>query len=134
MPIYEYQCRSCGYRLEAIQAVSDEPLIECPACQEGELKRLVSAVAFQLKGTGWYETDFKNKGRNTANQGGADGSSEQSGSTSEAASSGTTGSGDGSGDGGSAAGQKSAAQQDGKQGGSPQESSTGASKAASEGG
>ncbi len=59
MPIYEYQCKSCGYKLEKLQRMSDPALTDCPACNESELKRLVSAAAFRLKGSGWYETDFK---------------------------------------------------------------------------
>lgn len=59
MPIYEYQCESCGYRLETIQRMSDDPLTDCPECEEPQLKKLISAVAFRLKGSGWYETDFK---------------------------------------------------------------------------
>jgi putative FmdB family regulatory protein len=59
MPIYEYQCQSCGHGLEALQKVSDEPLQECPSCGASALKKKVSAVAFRLKGGGWYETDFK---------------------------------------------------------------------------
>jgi putative FmdB family regulatory protein len=63
MPIYEYRCESCGYELEAIQKFSDAPLTDCPTCGKPELKKLVSAAGFQLKGTGWYVTDFKNKGK-----------------------------------------------------------------------
>lgn len=63
MPIYEYKCAQCGHRLEAIQKMSDDPLTECPACGRAELKRLLSAAGFQLKGSGWYATDFKNSGR-----------------------------------------------------------------------
>ena len=59
MPIYEYQCESCGAKLEALQKISDEPLVECPQCGQSALKKLVSAAAFRLKGGGWYETDFK---------------------------------------------------------------------------
>ena len=59
MPIYEYECQACGYRQEAIQKISDAPLVDCPACQKPELKKLLSAPAFRLKGGGWYETDFK---------------------------------------------------------------------------
>lgn len=60
MPIYEYQCGECGHRLEVLQKISDSPLLYCPVCNEASLKKLVSAAAFRLKGTGWYETDFKN--------------------------------------------------------------------------
>jgi len=59
MPIYEYQCAACGHQLEAIQKFSDEPLKECPECGKLELKKMVSAPSFRLKGSGWYETDFK---------------------------------------------------------------------------
>lgn len=68
MPIYEYQCRACEHQLEAIQKISDEPLVTCPACGKPELRKLISAAGFRLKGGGWYETDFKtgNK-KNVAN-------------------------------------------------------------------
>lgn len=59
MPIYEYQCDSCGHELEKLQRMSENPLRDCPDCGEAELKRLVSAAGFRLKGAGWYETDFK---------------------------------------------------------------------------
>ncbi len=61
MPIYEYVCQACGHELEAIQKVSDEPLVTCPVCNKIELKKKISAAGFRLKGSGWYETDFKNK-------------------------------------------------------------------------
>ena len=59
MPIYEYQCKSCGHELEKLQRMSDSALTVCPACNQSELARLVSAAGFRLKGSGWYETDFK---------------------------------------------------------------------------
>ena len=59
MPIYEYQCQKCGSEVEALQKISDDPLVECPDCGEPELKKMISAAAFRLKGGGWYETDFK---------------------------------------------------------------------------
>jgi putative FmdB family regulatory protein len=61
MPIYEYQCEGCEHRFEKLQKMSDEPLKDCPECQSPQLKKLISAAGFQLKGKGWYETDFKNK-------------------------------------------------------------------------
>lgn len=61
MPIYEYQCDSCNHKLEIIQKISDEPLRFCPECGEASLRKLISSVSFRLKGTGWYETDFKTK-------------------------------------------------------------------------
>ncbi|EDP46959.1 FmdB family zinc ribbon protein [Rickettsiella grylli] len=60
MPIYEYACQACGHKFDTLQNSSDEPLTHCPICQEPTLKKLVSASAFHLKGTGWYVTDFKN--------------------------------------------------------------------------
>ena len=59
MPIYEYQCESCGHALEALQRLSDDPLVDCPACNRPALKKQISAAGFRLKGGGWYETDFK---------------------------------------------------------------------------
>ncbi len=59
MPIYEYICQACGHELEAIQKLSDAPLRVCPACAKAELKKCISAAGFQLKGSGWYATDFK---------------------------------------------------------------------------
>jgi putative FmdB family regulatory protein len=59
MPIYEYQCQACDERVEVLQKISDAPKVDCPACGKPELKKKVSAVAFRLKGSGWYETDFK---------------------------------------------------------------------------
>ena len=59
MPIYEYECVSCGHKLEVIQKLSDDPLTDCPECEQSQLKKLVSAAGFRLKGGGWYETDFK---------------------------------------------------------------------------
>lgn len=63
MPIYEYTCAACGHNLEALQKISDAPLTDCPACGKPELRKRVTAAAFRLKGTGWYETDFKNAGK-----------------------------------------------------------------------
>ncbi|MEA1889140.1 MAG: FmdB family zinc ribbon protein [Pseudomonadota bacterium] len=62
MPIYEYKCEECGHQMEAIQKFSDDPLTECPKCKKQALKKMLSASAFHLKGTGWYETDFKGSG------------------------------------------------------------------------
>ena len=59
MPIYEYQCQACDERVEVLQKISDAPKVDCPACGKPELTKKVSAVAFRLKGSGWYETDFK---------------------------------------------------------------------------
>jgi putative FmdB family regulatory protein len=59
MPIYEYRCQSCGHELEKLQRLSDPVLTDCPDCGKAQLKRLISAAGFRLKGAGWYETDFK---------------------------------------------------------------------------
>jgi putative FmdB family regulatory protein len=67
MPFYEYQCKSCGHELEAMQKVSDPPLKKCPDCGKSQLQRLMSAPVFRLKGGGWYETDFKGDKDNQRN-------------------------------------------------------------------
>jgi putative FmdB family regulatory protein len=59
VPIYEYACKNCDHTLDALQKMSDDPLVDCPLCGEPALKRLLSAPRFRLKGQGWYETDFK---------------------------------------------------------------------------
>jgi len=59
MPIYAYACKKCDHTLDALQKMADEPLVDCPACGDPALKRLISAPRFRLKGKGWYETDFK---------------------------------------------------------------------------
>jgi putative FmdB family regulatory protein len=71
MPIYEYQCDACKHVFDVLQKMSDEPLTYCPECGKPDLRKLLSAPNFRLKGGGWYETDFKkDKQRNLA--GGAD--------------------------------------------------------------
>jgi putative FmdB family regulatory protein len=62
MPIYEYQCQKCG-TFEATQRITDKPLAKCPTCK-GKVKKLISNTSFQLKGTGWYVTDYARKGQN----------------------------------------------------------------------
>jgi putative FmdB family regulatory protein len=86
MPIYEYRCGACDHYLDALQKISDEPLRECPACGASALKRQMSAPSFRLKGSGWYETDFKSdkdrkrnlveSGEKTKESGGKDSASE----------------------------------------------------------
>ena len=63
MPIYEYQCNNCNHKIEVLQKISDDPLAQCPSCHQQKLKKLVSAASFRLKGSGWYETDFKTGGK-----------------------------------------------------------------------
>ena len=62
MPIYEYECRLCHHSFEELQKIADAPITICPKCHEQGASRLISAAGFQLKGTGWYATDFKDKG------------------------------------------------------------------------
>jgi putative FmdB family regulatory protein len=59
MPIYEYACQKCSHTFDALQKMNADPLVECPECGERALKKLLSAPNFRLKGSGWYETDFK---------------------------------------------------------------------------
>ena len=89
MPIYEYECRNCGRRTEALQKIDDPPLTTCDVC-EGELKKLISSPAFQFKGSGWYVTDYARKGESGGKSEGAEGSkgaSESSGSSEKSKSS-----------------------------------------------
>ncbi|BCX89433.1 hypothetical protein MIN45_P1806 [Methylomarinovum tepidoasis] len=88
MPIYEYRCQKCGHELEALQKVSDPPLTECPECHAQSLQKQVSAAGFRLKGTGWYETDFKGKAekkRNLADSGKSSGEKSAGDSSKKAA-------------------------------------------------
>ncbi len=69
MPIYEYRCASCGHELESIQKLSEAPLLNCPSCHCDALVKLMSASGFQLKGSGWYATDFKSGSKPAAKPG-----------------------------------------------------------------
>ena len=73
MPIYEYECHKCGRHLEALQTVSEPPLTTCPDCK-GKLKKLLSAPAFQFKGSGWYVTDYAGKGKEGGKESAKEGS------------------------------------------------------------
>lgn len=66
MPIYEYRCASCGFEHEYLQKVGDPLRTDCPDCGKSTLEKLVSAAGFQLKGNGWYATDFRDKGSKPA--------------------------------------------------------------------
>jgi putative FmdB family regulatory protein len=70
MPFYEYRCETCGHEMEVMQKMSDPPVAECPACGEPNLRKLVSAAGFRLKGGGWYETDFKKGGKKNVHDSG----------------------------------------------------------------
>jgi len=62
MPIYEYRCEACGHQEEFLQKISEPQLTECPVCHKPTFNKMLSAAGFQLKGSGWYATDFKSKG------------------------------------------------------------------------
>jgi len=88
MPIYEYRCQDCGHELEVLQKISDPPLKECPECHRESLQKRVSAAGFRLKGSGWYETDFKGKGEKKRNLADSDqGKSESGGKSGDKAAS-----------------------------------------------
>ena len=72
MPFYEYECPSCGYHDEVLQKINDKPLKKCPTCGKNGLRKLMSAPVFRLKGSGWYETDFKGDKENKRNLAGPD--------------------------------------------------------------
>src|SRR5258706_903754 len=72
MPFYEYECPACKYYTEVLQKISDKPLAKCPSCGKKGFKRLMSAPVFRLKGSGWYETDFKSDQDNKRNLAGAE--------------------------------------------------------------
>jgi putative FmdB family regulatory protein len=101
MPIYEYQCEACGHVFDSLQKISEAPLTRCPDCGAEALKKLVSAPAFRLKGSGWYETDFKTGDKKNLDKTGKTekkdktgtnaGSSDKSGDTSTKKKSGSSG-------------------------------------------
>ena len=74
MPLYEYQCEACGKRFEVIQKFSDPPAETCRVCGKGPVQRLFSSPAIQFKGTGWYITDYSQKGKSSGSDGGSGGS------------------------------------------------------------
>lgn len=117
MPIYEYECADCSHRFERLQKIGDAPLRDCPQCDKPALSKLVSAAAFRLKGSGWYETDFKG-GKKKNLTGGADdsssGASNGDGASKPSSADGPSGSGGDGGSGDSAA--KSADKPDKKPG------------------
>lgn len=84
MPIYEYECEQCGERTEVLQRVGAPPIGSCEACG-GVMKRLVSAPAFQFKGTGWYVTDYAKKGKSDNGAGPTESSGKKGGEKSSSA-------------------------------------------------
>lgn len=105
MPIYQYQCADCDYKQEVLQKMSDPRLTDCPNCKKPSFKKQITAAAFRLQGTGWYETDSKNLGKppqaatpkdsdgsseNTVNSNSNEGSSSSKGSVSDESASSST--------------------------------------------
>jgi putative FmdB family regulatory protein len=86
MPFYEYECSNCKFYVEVLQKISDEPLRDCPSCKKPQLKKLVSAPVFRLKGAGWYETDFKGDNEGKRNLADREEPAEKSEDTTKAAS------------------------------------------------
>lgn len=109
MPIYAYRCEACGFAKDALQKVSDAPLTDCPACGEAKFKKQLTAAGFQLKGTGWYVTDFRN-GASSAKPSTQDATKSEGAGTSasDSATNGSTGGSVGSGDSGASAGSSNA--------------------------
>ena len=66
MPIYAYKCESCGHAKDVLQKISDAPLTDCPACGAASFRKQLTAAGFQLKGSGWYATDFRGSSGGTA--------------------------------------------------------------------
>lgn len=80
MPIYEYVCEKCGHHLEIMQKMSDKPLTKCPECK-GNLEKIFSQTSFQLKGSGWYATDYTSKSRTDKSEKGEKGEKKETAST-----------------------------------------------------
>jgi putative FmdB family regulatory protein len=95
MPIYEYRCSVCGYQNDYLQKLSEPPLTDCPECGKSTFAKQVTAAGFQLKGTGWYATDFKNNGKGKSSGGKEEGKSADSANSANSANS--AGSADGGG-------------------------------------
>ncbi len=87
MPIYAYRCEACGFAKDVLQKLSDAPLTDCTVCGQPAFKKQVTAAAFQLKGTGWYVTDFRNGNNGASAQGAASSAAPAANSDSPAASS-----------------------------------------------
>jgi|SRR5574343_702709 putative FmdB family regulatory protein len=92
MPIYAYRCESCGHAKDVLQKISDAPLTDCPSCGAAAFKKQLTAAGFQLKGSGWYATDFKggSGGASGAATGAVAGATETAAATAEPAASAST--------------------------------------------
>ncbi|MBR7799638.1 FmdB family zinc ribbon protein [Undibacterium fentianense] len=84
MPIYAYRCEACGFAKDVLQKMSEDPLTICPECQQASFKKQVTAAGFQLKGSGWYVTDFRGGGAAASNSGAGTSTSDAGSSTSNA--------------------------------------------------
>ncbi len=73
MPIYAYRCEACGFAKDVLQKISDDALTVCPSCNKDSFRKQLTAAGFQLKGSGWYVTDFRGNGSGTVNSKGANG-------------------------------------------------------------
>ena len=90
MPIYEYRCKSCGFQKEYLQKINDPVMTVCPQCEKHTLSKMITAAGFQLKGSGWYATDFRNSGAKPAAKSGTDKSDTKIDAKSDAKSDGKT--------------------------------------------
>ena len=100
MPIYAYRCESCGFDKDVLQKMSDAPLTQCPSCGADSFRKQVTAAGFQLKGSGWYVTDFRGGnggGKSTAATGAGDSASGESTASSESGKAAGEGAANGSG-------------------------------------
>lgn len=79
MPIYAYKCSACGHAKDVLQKISDAPLSVCPECGQSTFSKQVTAAGFQLKGSGWYVTDFRNNGSGNTSNGNSSGNSSSPG-------------------------------------------------------
>ena len=85
MPIYAYKCESCGHARDVLQKISDAPLTDCPACGKASFSKQLTAAGFQLKGSGWYATDFRGGSSSAGAATGAAAASESAAGASETA-------------------------------------------------
>ena len=90
MPIYAYKCSACGHAKDVLQKISDDPLTQCPACHADAFTKQLTAAGFQLKGSGWYVTDFKGGSNNTTTPAAAEGSAATAGAATSAEASGAS--------------------------------------------
>lgn len=90
MPIYAYRCSACGHQQDVLQKMSDAPLTDCPACGQSSYAKQVTAAGFQLKGSGWYVTDFRNNATKPASQAGNASSGKDSAQAAKPAAAGST--------------------------------------------